>query len=99
MRRTTGVVVTVGMLILAGFASFGTMAVMAADQAPQTVKQGEVTTAPDQVTTGPQPEIKFEKPDLIYDLGTASQGAKAETVIKFKNIGKGNLKIESAKGG
>ncbi|MBN2384784.1 hypothetical protein JXQ70_18055 [bacterium] len=52
-----------------------------------------------QTPSGPQPEIKFDREDLTYDMGNIQQMGKGEIIIKFKNIGKAELKIHQVKAG
>ena len=51
------------------------------------------------IDSGPPPKIEFEQKDLVYDLGVVPQRGNAKAIMKFKNTGKGVLKIESVKAG
>ncbi len=57
-----------------------------APQAPKTVK-----------ATGPAPKIACDKPS--FNFGSVSQGDDVKHVFSIKNVGKGVLKIERARGG
>jgi len=57
------------------------------------------TVKPDTSPEGPQPQIKFDREDLTYDMGDIPAMGKGEVTIKFKNVGKAELKIESVKAG
>lgn len=48
---------------------------------------------------GPPPKIVFDKDDLVWDMGEVAQGGSGKAIIKFKNMGKGVLKIDSVKAG
>jgi cytoskeletal protein RodZ len=69
--------------------------------APEQPAEEKATTAgqPDAkpVPSGPQPKIQFA--ETVHDWGTVYQEEKVTHIFKFRNTGKGELKIGNVKSG
>jgi len=67
------------------------------EQPGATGKTVDVKAPGSQAPSGPPPVIACDKSE--FDFGTVSQGEEAVHTFTIKNTGKGDLKIERARGG